>query len=92
MEKLNVTCLPPKEKFLSSLTNEGISKEDYTRAQEVWKKFGCKTLWDYSEVYLKTDIAILTDVFEDFRKMAKNPMDWTHYGTTQPPDYPWTQH
>ena len=71
MERLNETCLPPKEKFFSSLTNEGISDEDYTRAHEVWNRFECKTLWDYSEVYLKTDITILTDVFEDFRKMAK---------------------
>jgi hypothetical protein len=71
MEKLNETCLPPKENFFSSLTNEEISDEDYARAQEVWGKFGCKTLWDYSEVYLKTDIALLTDIFEDFRKMAK---------------------
>jgi hypothetical protein len=71
MEKLDETCLLPNEDFFSSLTNEGISDEDYTRAQEVWKRFGCKTLWDYSEVYLKTDIALLTDIFEDFRKMAK---------------------
>jgi hypothetical protein len=71
MEKLNEACLPPNEKFFSSLTNEGISDKDYTRAQEVWERFGCKTLWDYSEVYLKTDIALLTDIFEDFRKMAK---------------------
>ena len=71
MEKLDETCLPPNEDFFSSLTNEGISDEDYTRAQEVWKRFGCKTLWDYSEVYLKTYIALLTDIFEDFRKMAK---------------------
>ena len=71
MEKLNETCLPPKDDFFSSLTNKEISDKDYTRAQEVWKKFGCKTLWDYSEVYLKTDIALLTDIFEDFRKMAK---------------------
>jgi hypothetical protein len=52
MEKLNETCLPLKEKFFSSLTNEGISDEDYTRAHEVWNKFEFKTLWDYSEVYL----------------------------------------
>jgi hypothetical protein len=57
MEKLDEMCIPPKEKFFSLLTNEGISDKDYTRAQEVWERFGCKTLWDYSEVYLKTDIA-----------------------------------
>ncbi|CAB4024903.1 Hypothetical predicted protein [Paramuricea clavata] len=72
MKKLDETRLPPKEDFFSSLTNEEISNEDYARAQEVWKGFECKTLWDYSEVYLKTDIDLLTDIFEDFRKMAKN--------------------
>jgi hypothetical protein len=83
MKKLDETCLPPKENFFSSLTNEGISDKDYTRAQEVWKRFGCKTLWDYSEVYLKTDITFLR-TFEDFRKMAKRTygLDPLWYYTT----------
>ncbi|CAB4042482.1 Hypothetical predicted protein, partial [Paramuricea clavata] len=40
MEKLNETCLPSKEKFFSSLTNGGISDEDYIRGHYMWNKFG----------------------------------------------------
>jgi hypothetical protein len=54
LEKLNETCLPPKEKFYSSLTNEHITDEHYARAQEVWNKFDCKTMWDYERLYLIT--------------------------------------
>ncbi|CAB4026565.1 uncharacterized transposon-derived [Paramuricea clavata] len=92
MEKLNETCLLPKEKFFSSLKKEGISDEDYTRAHEVWNRFECETLWDYSEVYLKTDITILTDVFEDFRKMAKKTYGLNPLWYYTAPDCLLTQH
>ncbi|CAB4006359.1 Hypothetical predicted protein [Paramuricea clavata] len=68
---LNETCLSTKEEFFPSLTWKDVSDEEYALSQEVFKKFGCKMLWDYSEIYLKTDIALLTDIFEDFRKMSK---------------------
>lgn len=33
----------------------------------IWKKFNIKILKGYSEIYNKTDIFILTDIFEKFR-------------------------
>jgi hypothetical protein len=92
MEKLNETCPPPKEKFFSTLTNEDISDEDYARTQEVWKRFGCETMWDYSEVYVKTDIALLTDTHSRTSgKWPRGPTDWIRYGTIRPPDCLWTR-
>ncbi|XP_025203843.1 uncharacterized protein LOC112600753, partial [Melanaphis sacchari] len=68
--KLNETCLPPKNLFYNSLKDEEISDEDYSHAQKIWKMFDLKTLGEYSDLYLKTDVTIPTDVFENFRDLC----------------------
>ena len=50
----------------SKLSHANISDEDYAHAQQVWATFGCKTLGDYSDC--RTDVLLLVDVFETFRK------------------------
>ncbi|CAB3995237.1 Hypothetical predicted protein [Paramuricea clavata] len=67
-DKLERTSLSPKGKFFNSLTNEDISDTDYRRAQNVWNTFGMKTMRDYHDLYLKTDVLLLTDVMENFGK------------------------
>ncbi|XP_059217627.1 uncharacterized protein LOC131994766 [Stomoxys calcitrans] len=70
-DKLAETRLPPIEAFFSKLYNKKCSSEDYTHAKEVWHTFNCGTLQDYMELYLKTDVLLLTDVFENFRRLCK---------------------
>lgn len=70
LEKLNETSLPAKDKFYSKLTNRNINDKDYSHAQEVWKTFKMKTLRDYHNLYLKTDVLFLEDVFEYFRRVC----------------------
>ena len=67
-ERFEEMELPPKNEFYSKLSDENISDSDYEHAQTVWKTFNCKTMGDYHDLYLKTDILILADVFENFRK------------------------
>ena len=67
-ERFEEMELPPKNEFYSKLSDENISDSDYKHAQTVWKTFNCKTMGDYHDLYLKTDILILADVFENFRK------------------------
>ena len=66
--KFNETQLPKKQDFYSILNNEHISDEQYTHAQNVWNTFDLKTMGDYHDLYLKSDILLLADVFENFRK------------------------
>ena len=57
-----------KEAFYSKLSDETISHQEYDHAQQVWKSFKCKTLGDYYDLYLKTDVVLLTDIFHTFQK------------------------
>ena len=70
IEKLKETKLPPKEAFFSKLTGENVSQEDYEHAKRVWKTFGCKTLRDYHNLYNRSDVLQLCDVFENFRDVC----------------------
>ena len=69
-ERLDETSLPSPDHFYSKLNDTSISTSDYTHAQRVWKEFGMKTMRDYHDLYQKTDVLLLADVFEEFRKVC----------------------
>lgn len=66
-ERLDETSLPGKKEFYSTLTEEDIDDTEYEHAENIWSHFECKTLGEYSDLYLKIDILLLADVFETFR-------------------------
>ena len=68
--KLCETCLPPIECFHSRLKDANISKQDYEHANKVWETFRMETMRDYHDLYLKTDVLLLVDVFEEFRNIC----------------------
>ena len=52
--------------FFSSLKDCGISEKEYERAVNFWRVFSFKNLVEYHDLYLKTDVLLLCDVFEKF--------------------------
>ena len=81
MEWFDETCLPSKEHFFNKLYDKHVSKEQYEYDQDVWKALKCNTMKDYHNHYLITDISLLADVFENFRKMSLETygLDPIHY-------------
>ena len=86
-KKFNETELPSKNKFFSSLKDENISEKDYEKARnwntfkKLWNTFEIKTLGEYHDLYLKTDVLLLADVFEKFINTCLNyyGLDLCHY-------------
>ena len=83
-ERFAETQLPPKASFYSKLTGTHISDEDYAHTQKVWETFDCHNLGDYCDLYCRTDVLLLADVFEAFRKtcMKQYSLDPAHYYTS----------
>ena len=83
-EKFNETELPTKEDFYSILNDEHISNDEYKHAQTVWETFKLKTMGEYHDLYLQTDVLLLADVFENFRRTCLEyyKLDPCHYFTS----------
>ena len=79
-EKFLDKKLPDKRKFFSSLKEKWIGKKDYLCAINVWNLFKINTIGDYHDLYLKTDVLLLADVFEKFiNTCLKHGLEYFHY-------------
>ena len=63
------------EEWYSKLYDEYISEDEYERAKLVWNIIKLKDMGEYHDLQLKTDVLILTDVFEDFRSLCMKYYD-----------------
>ena len=80
-KKFSENKLPDKCKFFSSLKDECISEKDYERANNIWNAFKINSMSDYHDLYLKTNVLLLADIFEKFIKMCLDyyGLDPCHY-------------
>ena len=54
-------------KRYSLLKGKKVSDKEYEHVIKVWNKFEMKTMKDYYKLYLKCNVLLLADVFENFR-------------------------
>ena len=73
--------MPDKDYFFNSLKDCSITEEEYFKACNVWKVFNIKNLGKYHDLYLKTDVLLLCDVFEKFIDVCFKDygLDLCHY-------------
>ena len=67
-EKFNLRELPNKDQFYNILNDQHITDDEYEHTKKVWDAFTIKTMGDYHDLYLVSNVLLLTDVFENFRK------------------------
>ena len=83
-DKFEKKQLPKKAAFFSRLNQEKVTDENYQRAQKVWEEFSVKNMGEFHDLYLKTDVLLLADVMESFRKLCEKnyELDPAHFFTT----------
>ena len=67
--------LPSIDKFYSSLKLQNISKEEYDKTIDIYKKLGCKNVKNYLEIYKMLDITLQADIFNTFRNTIWNKFE-----------------
>ena len=82
-DKFKETSLPSIEKFYSNLNMSGVSDGDYEHACRVWREFGIRNMGEYHDLYLRTDVVLLANVFESFRRVCLENygLDPSHFYT-----------
>ena len=72
-KKFSEDKLPDKCDFFSSLKDKCISEKNYSRGDSVWDTIKMNTMGDYHDLYLKSDVLLLADLFE---KVIKRCLDY----------------
>ena len=77
------TALPPSSSFYSKLNMSGVSDKDYEHTCKVWREFGIRNLGEYHDLYLRTDVILLANIFESFRIVCLDNygLDPAHFHT-----------
>ena len=82
-EKFTETQLPPIEAFCNTLEDDPCPVQNYNRAREIWAHYNIKTVRDYHDHYLLSDVLLLANVFENFRNLIyyQHHLDPLHFIT-----------
>ena len=75
---------PPKHAYYSILNDQEITDEDYEHSIKIWKEDKIKNLGEYHDLYLKIDVLLLAEIFENFRNVCLKhyELDPAHYYTS----------
>ena len=82
-DKFKETSLPSIKRFYSNLNMSGVSDTDYEHACSVWREFGIRNMGGYHDLYLRTDVILLANLFESFRQVCLENygLDPSHFYT-----------
>ena len=69
-KRFHEIALPGKETFYNNSNIEEVTDVDYAHAKRVYKDFEIKNSGEYHDLYLKSDVLISANVFENFRKIC----------------------
>lgn len=85
-DKFDETSLPPPDQWYNEMTNTLI---DPTEAYKEWKENKFTTFKEYHDYYMKLDVMLLCDVFEEFRRTCVKAfkIDPVHFQGA--PGYTW---
>ena len=71
MEVQTETEFPKQESFYSALNDCHVSTENNQHACRVWDNLQINTIRDYLDIHLKTDVFVLADVIEAYKKLDR---------------------
>ena len=62
-KKFSENKLPDRSTFFSVLKDKYFGEKDNLKAVDIWNMFKINTMGDYHDLYLKTDVLSLADVW-----------------------------
>ena len=68
--KFTEMSLPSIKEFYSNLNMSGVNDEDYEHICSIWREFRIRNMGEYHDLYFRTDVVLLTNVFESFRRVC----------------------
>ena len=68
-DNLEIEELPDKKHFYNMLKLSDITDKEYKLVKKFYKDMKFKNIREYLECYLKSDITLLADIFNNFRKI-----------------------
>ena len=66
-DRFKETSLPSIKRFYSNLNMSGVINTYCEHACSVWREFGIRNMGEYHDLYLRTNVILLANVFESFR-------------------------
>ena len=78
-----------KEDFFSKLKNKCPDDDKIQRTMDIIKRFNIKNGEELTEIYLKSDVLLLTCIFEKFIKVSVNEFDINPLYCVSLPGYTW---
>lgn len=88
-DKMNYPKLPERKHFYSKLNNTEITIADEIQSKKVWDLFNCSKFLDYHNLYLTSDVLLLSDVWDNFTNtlFKSHKLDCNYYFTL--PSFSW---